>query len=75
MRYRGYTLETQYLPGTDCRLDKTTQRWVPRTPTKQDVDYVRAIPDDGTPALNCANMAEAKAWAYKWPCAARGEVT
>lgn len=39
MKYRGYTLERQYLPGSDFKLVHGMVR--PRTPTKADLDHVR----------------------------------
>jgi len=65
MRYKGYTLENHYLPGSTFRIKDG--RVINRKPTLKDIDYVRATPDDGGHALNCANMSEAKAWADKWP--------
>ena len=60
MRYKGHTLETHYLPGATFRIKDGEV--LPRTPKKEDIDFVRVIPDDGSRALNCKNMAEAKAW-------------
>lgn len=58
MRFRNHTLEIHYLPGSSFRI--INGKIYPRKPTLHDIDYVRAIPDDGGTAVNFKSVSEAK---------------
>ena len=62
MKYRGYIIEPQYLPGADFKLDSQGQV-VPRKPKKEDIDfYLVKEAATGRREPNCSTVSEAKQW-------------
>ena len=60
MKYRGWTIEVQYLPGADFRILKSGEV-VPRKPTNKDIDVYRCS-KDGERAFNESTLSKAKAF-------------
>jgi len=60
VRFQGHTLTAVYLPGSTFTIK--SGRVVPRKPTRKDIDYVLAEPDDGGTRVRFSSFSEAKAF-------------
>ena len=60
MRFQGHTLTAFYLPGSTFKVK--SGQVMPRKPTRKDIDYVLAEPDDGGTRVRFGSFSEAKAF-------------